>query len=124
MAPARAAWFRTLSLALVIVGIGYGAVTDETPKSWLGWLMIGCAAVHLINVALLLRGVELRHWTGSSPLGQALLSQGSLALGTLIVAGHDIPAVLGWSVSPVGTAAFLIGLRVEAKAAAAAAGNH
>ena len=81
-----------------------------------GWFFIGCAAANLVAAAALATGGGIPEWWGRTALGQALLSEGSLAMGVLVLAGHTITPSVGWSAATIGVVAFLAGLRIESRA--------
>src|SRR5258705_11980969 len=103
----------TALMAAFAVGL---YASDGNPLPFLGWFFIGCAAAHLVAAAALAAGGGVPEWCGRTALGQALLSEGSLAMGILTLAGHTITPPVGWAASAIGFASFVAGLRIESRA--------
>ena len=81
-----------------------------------GWAFIVFAAGHLVAALVLAYGGTVPQWWGRTAVGQALLSEGSIALGVLILAGRSINPSLAWAASGVGTTGFIAGLCIEYRA--------
>jgi len=109
---------RTRSLLLGTLAVAFLVGMFEPPYFFpsVGWFFIGCAAANLVAAAVLAAGGGIPEWWGRTALGQALLSEGSLTLGILMLAGHTITPSVGWPATAIGVAAFLLGLRIESRA--------